>query len=192
MASRPLKRVAAVSTPSEAYPEALFRSVYVDHVQFVFSVLLSFGVSLNVVEDAVQDVFVVVHRRLGEFEGRAKHRTWLFEIALRVAHDYRRSARRRPTEALSEGVADHAPTPADLAVAHEALAHVAEILDGLDDEKRAVIVLADIHGMTANEIAEVVGVNVNTVYSRLRLAREAFEKALARQRAKDRNQGDST
>jgi len=192
MADRPLREVVATAS-LHAAPGAIdsgaFHRLYVENVQFVYGVLLSFGVALAAVEDAVQDVFVVAHRRLPEFEGRAKHRTWLFEIALRVAHDYRRSAKRRSAEPLSEAVADRASTPADVAAAHEALAELGVILDDMDDDKRTVLVLSDLEGMTAAEIAEIVGVGINTVYSRLRLAREALEKAIARRRAAERTKG---
>src|SRR4051794_22631911 len=72
-----------------------FQRIYADHAGFVFRVLRGMGVADSGVEDALQDVFVVVHRRLPEFDGRYSMRTWLFEIALRVASDHRRKQRRR-------------------------------------------------------------------------------------------------
>ncbi|HLL20652.1 MAG TPA: sigma-70 family RNA polymerase sigma factor, partial [Kofleriaceae bacterium] len=80
-----------------------FDEVYTQHAAFVWRVLRTFGVGESQIEDAVQDVFVVVHRRLGEWEGRAAITTWLFAIARRVASTYRRRGGAHPTEELVAG-----------------------------------------------------------------------------------------
>jgi RNA polymerase sigma-70 factor (ECF subfamily) len=159
---------------------ASFDTVYAQNVAFVWRVLRGMGVSDAIVEDAVQDVFVVVHRRLPEFDGRHAIRTWLFAIAYRVARDHVRRARRVWTQdPLEHQLRDAAPTPDESAERTEALRVVSELLDQLDDEKRAVLVLAEIEGMTAQEIADATGAGLNTVYTRLRRARLALNKMLA-------------
>jgi RNA polymerase sigma-70 factor (ECF subfamily) len=132
------------------------------------------------VEDAVQDVFVVVHRRMAERDPATPMRAWPFEIVRRVAHDHRRAARRKDiAEPLSDAVgATAAPGPARLAEASEELRLVESILADMDEDRRAVFVLSEIEQMTAPEIAETLGCNLNTVYSRLRRAREAFHAAV--------------
>jgi RNA polymerase sigma-70 factor (ECF subfamily) len=156
-----------------------FDSVYTKQVGFVWRALRGMGVPDEAVEDAVQEVFVVVHRRLADFDGRHSIRTWLFAIAYRVACDQRRRARRmRGQEPLETQLRDGALTPHESAEQAESLRAVAELLDALDDEKRAVIVLADIEGMTAPEIAEATGVGLNTVYTRLRRARLQLNQLL--------------
>jgi RNA polymerase sigma-70 factor (ECF subfamily) len=172
------------------YPRALvssegalsFEEIYREHAPFVWRTLRALGVPPSTIEDAVQDLFVVVHRRLPEFEGRAAMRTWLFEIALRVARDHRRAELRRGVpEALDEALPCVEPTPAESATAAEALRLVERALDTLDEERREVFVLAEIEQLTAPEMATVLHVPINTVYSRLRRARGDFEQAFARQ-----------
>lgn len=158
-----------------------FDAVYAAQFEAVTRCLLSLGVPEASIEDALQDVFVVVHRRLGEFEGRSSLKTWVLAIAVRVAHDYRRALRRKGGgEPLSEEITDAAPAPDEVAAQSEALGLMARLLDQLDPLKRTAFVLAEIEQMTAPEIADVLAVPVNTVYSRIRLARREFEALLAR------------
>src|SRR5882724_11429589 len=93
-------------------PVRAFEDVYATHVAFVWRVLRTFGVHEAQIEDAVQDVFVVVHRRLGEWQGKAAITTWLFSIARRVASNHRRRAVRR-TESPVDEIADAHPGEAD-------------------------------------------------------------------------------
>ncbi len=158
-----------------------FDEVYDHYVVFVWRTLRALGVPDSALEDAVQDVFVVVHRRLPEFEGRAKLTSWLFAIARRVARNHR-----RPREAsgdvvdLEEQVRDDRPTPYEAAVQTEAVALLERILDRLDEKQRICFVLMDIEQMTAEEVAALLEVNVHTVYSRRRLARLEFNRLAAR------------
>lgn len=138
-------------------------------------------------DDVVQEVFVIVHRRLGEFEGRSALRTWLFGITLRVARDHRRQAARKGPEAAvdPDTLRANAPGPAEAMEKAEAARVLHAILDEMDDERREVFVMAELEQMTMPDIAGTLGVNVNTAYARLRAARQAFEAALARHRARD-------
>lgn len=156
-----------------------FDSVYADHAAFVWRVLRGMGVSEPIVEDAMQDVFMVVHRRLGEFDGLGSVKTWLFQIAFRTACAYRRKLRRAGEhEPFEDRLEARTRSPADEAERRETLSLVVGLLDRLDDDKRAVLVLADIEEMTAPEIAIVTGTPLNTVYSRLRRARTELSHAL--------------
>ena len=184
--AEPLARPRVVSDVAPA--PLTFESVYDRWFDFVWRTVRRLGVADASVDDAVQDVFVVVHRRLGDFEGRSSVKTWLFGISMRVAKDYRRSAsRRRPTEPLRESLVD-APCgcPMENAAQNEAVQLLHELLDTLDDDKRAVFVMAELEQMSVPEIADALEVNLNTVYSRLRAARAAFEKAVSRQRAREK------
>lgn len=156
-----------------------FELVYNDYFDFVWRSLRRLGVPEASADDALQDVFVVVHRRLGEFGGRSSLKTWLFGIAMRVTSDHRRRVRRKGGhEPLDEAVADPAPSPQEKAANAEMLSLLDRALDALDDDRRAIFVLAELEQMSAPEIAEALGVKLNTVYSRLRLARQDFERAL--------------
>ncbi len=145
------------------------------------------GVADSAVEDAVQDVFMVVLRRLPEFDGRHSVKSWLYQIAFRVACDYRRKSRRALMgQPLDDQLRDSTPGPSESTERLRALRLVEQLLDGMDDDKRAMLVLADIEQMTAPEIAELTGTKLNTVYTRLRRARRQFNQALA-----ERNRSES-
>ncbi len=174
------------STPRARAIAMDFTSVYDEHFAFVWRSLRRLGVPDRALDDAAQDVFIVVHRRLAEFEGRSSIKSWLFGIARRVAHDHRRRiGRKERTEELRETTADpRGVTPAHDAERAQAVRVLHEILAGLDDDKREVFVLAELEQMTVPEIADAIGVNLNTVYSRLRAVRQAFDAAVQRRLAK--------
>jgi len=162
-----------------------FRALYDTHIDFVWRNLRRLGVFDSDVEDRSQEVFVVAHRRFDEFEDRGHGaRAWLFQIVLRVASDARRHRRRHP-EVPDGGDATERvsvePTQPDAIVQREALSRLDAALAEIDLERRAVLVLHEIEEMTAPMIAQVLSVPINTVYSRLRVARLKLEEALARQ-----------
>jgi RNA polymerase sigma-70 factor (ECF subfamily) len=178
--TRVLFRVAGENARVSTATRFEFDDVYSANVDFVWRVLRGMGVSDPLIDDAAQDVFVVVHRRLAEFDGRFAVKTWLFEIAYRIACDYRRKGRRLAGHGpLEEDVRDRAPSPSDSAEGSESLRFLEGLLDRMDDEKRAVLVLSGIEGMTAPEIAAVTATPLNTVYTRLRRARAELSDALA-------------
>ena len=157
-----------------------FDDVYAAHVAFVWRVLRTFGVSDAQLEDAVQDVFVVVHRRLPEWEGRSAMTTWLFAIARRVASSHRRRAGSDRTETLVEEPAGGSDTFAAMSRA-QASATVFSILQQLDEDKRIVFALVELEQLSVPEVAQMLELKLNTAYSRLRLARAAFEAAVREQ-----------
>jgi RNA polymerase sigma-70 factor (ECF subfamily) len=141
------------------------------------------GVSDASVDDVVQDVFLVLHRRLGEHDGRAPLRTWLFGILSFVVRDHRRRYRRKegrcvpppPESERNIALACPNPTPAAVAEQSERIALLERLLDELDDRKREILILAYLEQMTVPEIADLLGLNLNTAYSRLRAAKQAFD-----------------
>lgn len=173
---------------AEARPLRL-EDIYEEHFDFVWRSARRMGVREAAVDDVVQEVFLVAHRRLADFEGRSSIKTWLFAILMRVVSDYRRTLRRKGGLAPlpDDGVVcdDRGACPAGQTEHREAVRLLHRLLDALDDEKRAVFVLAELEQMTAPEMSEALGVNLNTVYSRLRAARRDFEKALERHRARE-------
>ena len=154
-----------------------FDEVYAAHFAFVWRVLRTFGVAEAALEDAAQDVFVVVHRRLAEFEGRAAITTWLFAIARRVAQAHRRKNNDGRIDPLEEEPAGAADTFAAFSRA-QAAATVMAILDTMDADKRIVFALVELEQLSVPEVARMLELNLNTAYSRLRLARHAFELAV--------------
>ena len=167
-----------------------FDTVYETQMDFVWRTVRRMGVRAADTDDVVQEVFVIVHRRLAEFAGRAQVKTWVFKILVHVVRHYWRTHQRRPGDRAAEDsaaiqtlVADSEHGPAARLERVEAMRVLDRLLAQLDEEKREVFVLAEIEQMTAAEIAEIIEVNVNTVGSRLRAARQEFEKALLRFRA---------
>lgn len=158
-------------------------AVYREHFASVWRVLRRLGVSAAQLDDATQDVFLVVKRKLHELTPAAPLRSWIFAIAVRVAREYRRRAARDQTEQLSDAILDSAPSPARLTELQESIRLLHELLRELDEKKRTVFVLSELEQLSVPEIAEVLAVNLNTVYSRLRSAKLEFEAALRRRRA---------
>jgi RNA polymerase sigma-70 factor (ECF subfamily) len=187
LVSAPLGPSVAAETPAPARTWADFETIYREHFRFVWRTVRRLGIEGALVDDVVQEVFVVVHRRLGDFEGRSAAKTWLYGIVRRVVADHRRTMRRKPLGTAPEGEGlDAASTPE---TGPEASAEQAErvrllhqLLSQLDEAKREVFILAELEGLTLAEIAEALGVNANTVASRLRVARREFEAALEEQR----------
>jgi RNA polymerase sigma-70 factor, ECF subfamily len=167
-----------------------FESIYEAHFDFVWRSARRLGVEESALDDVVQEVFVVVHRRLPEFQRRSSLKTWLFAITLRVASEHRRSCRRNEPERRGDvdpdATEDLRAGPHEAIARAEAAAALRLFLDSLDDDRRAVFILAELEGMSAPEIAEATSSNVNTVYTRLRSARQSFEDAARRHRARER------
>ena len=183
----------SVSAPEPvlAPPKAVVRAplptiaeVFREHAPFVWRALRRLGVPESDVDDVTQEVFVVVHRKLADFEGRSSLRTWIYGICARTASDYRRSGRVR-----REIVTDAPPEAAHDGGQHEALAlrqaraQLDRILDTLDDDKRAVFVLYEIEELSMAEVAEALGCPLQTAYSRLHAARKLVEAGVAKARS---------
>lgn len=168
-----------------------FDEVYREHVAFVWRTLRHLGVAEADAEDGVQDVFVVVHGKLATFEHRSRLSTWIYGICLRVAHARRRRAHVRREVATDPSVL-LVDMPAETEGATEALerreaeAMLDAILDTMPLEQRAVFTLFELDGKSCEEIAELTSAPLGTVYSRLRLAREAFRRATTKLEARAR------
>jgi RNA polymerase sigma-70 factor, ECF subfamily len=177
-------------SPAAAEGVASFKEVYDENFRFVWRSLRRLGVPESDVADCVQDVFLVVHRRLGEFEGRSKVTTWLYGICYRVARDRRRLAHVRRRADDDDGELDERPDErADVAADAErkqGLALLEAMLDEMPIDQRAVFTLFEIDALGGEAIAEMLEIPVGTVYSRLRIAREQFRRSLSRMQARDR------
>lgn len=160
--------------------------IFRQYAPFVWRGLRRLGIAESDVDDVCQEVFVVVHRKLGEFEGRSSLKTWIYGICARTASDYRRSGRVRReviTEAPPE--APHEGGQHEALALKQARATLDRILDDLDDDKRSVFVLYEIEELTMAEVAEALGCPLQTAYSRLHAARKLVE--LGVQRAQPRS-----
>lgn len=166
--------------------EELFRA----HADFVARFLVRLGVAD--VDDLLQEVFLVAHRRGGYSDRGARPTTWLAEIAVRVASTARRTARRRPLmldDVAMEAAPDATASPFDRASHSESLDRVQRTLDALPLDARALFVLFELEGESCDAIAVALGVPVGTVYSRLHGARQAFREAHDRLTVSPRRRG---
>ena len=162
--------------------ERAFRALYEAHSAFVWRNLRRLGVPNADVEDKLQEVFVVAHRRWEEFVDRGHGpRAWLFQIVLRVASDARRHKRRHPVDPDGGAAQDRQSIDAPQTAAidkRQQLDLLDRALSAIDIGRRAVLVLHEIEQMTAPEIARTLDIPLNTVYSRLRVARIELEQEL--------------
>lgn len=182
--------VTALPQPETDYPasgsaervrESLptFTRTYRQHFDFVWRSMRALGVERSQLDDAVQDVFVVVYRRGDDFEGRSSVKSWLFGIAYRVAANYRRSSRRRGSpEELPREIPSPDASPHDAAETGEAARFLRSFVDSLPEQKRVVFVACVLEQMTAPEVAQFVDCKVGTIYTRLRAVRAEFRSAL--------------
>ena len=161
--------------PAECPPLLSFDELYHRHVDFVWRSLGRLGVHGSQIEDAVQDVFIVMHRRLGDLRSDASTKAFCFAIAMRVAQAYRRTARRKgATSVDTNSLADWESSPFDQAARAQAARELQRFLGGLDNNRRAVFLMAELEEKTAPEISQELRVNLSTVYTRLRAARQRF------------------
>lgn len=177
--------VLSAEAPQAALP-ALER-IHAEHAGAVWLALQRLGVREADLEDALQEVFVVVHRRLHTYDREAKLSSWLFGIAIKVAAGFRRKAYNRYERVVAdhdESRRDPSHGPEAAALDAEARRDLAKVLDTLDPRQRAVLVMFEIEGLATGDIAEALGVPVGTVHSRLHAARRAFADAVRRLQAR--------
>ncbi len=170
--------VHAVSRPVD------IATIFREHGPYIHTALRSLGVLASDVDDAFQEVFVVIHRRLGEFEDRGGSlRAWVYGICVRVALRAR-SRRSAAREIASDDVPESVDpmTPAEHLSERQAREILNMILDEIDDEKRQVFVLYELEELSMQEVAQSLECPVQTAYSRLRAAREAVDAAVRRYR----------
>ncbi len=165
-----------VSMSAELPP---FTELYREHFAFVWRSARYLGVPYGELDDVAQDVFIVLQRKLADYDGRVSVRGWMYGFVRRVVADHRRRFRRKesklrgaPEEGGLDAYESEHPTPFSSAESSEALRRLDEVVQTLSAEKRETFLLAELEQLSAVEIAESLGTNVNTVYTRLRTARD--------------------
>lgn len=157
--------------------------IYRRHAGFVWRVVRRMGIPDAAAEDVMHEVFMVVHRRHAEYDGRASLTTWLYHLARGVTSNWKRGTARAERRVAALAPPHAHGDPHDATERSEAAAFVRGFLAELDPDKREVFELVEIDGLGVPEVAELVGINLNTTYSRLRAARAAFQRAVTRLRA---------
>jgi RNA polymerase sigma-70 factor (ECF subfamily) len=166
--------------PAPAVPlPPCFDDLYDEYFSFTWRVLRHLGVQGAALHDAAQELWLVVHRQLPDYEARAAVRTWLFEIAINVARNQRRSERRRGgVEALPDQLRAPGGDPEALHVAREAWSAVQQFLDQLPEQDRIIFVCNLVERLPAAEAAQAAKIEVAVVYQRVRVLRRALKSWL--------------
>lgn len=158
-----------------------FAAVFEADFDYVCTSLHRLGARSQDIEDVAHDVFMVLVEKLPHLDRSRSLRPWLFGVATRLLRAHRRKTRASsevPTS--SPDLVDSAPSPSDVTLAAERLRLVDTALEELSDEQRAVFVLHAIDDVPMPEVATSLEIPLNTAYSRYRLAKETFTKALRR------------
>jgi RNA polymerase sigma-70 factor (ECF subfamily) len=184
----PVPASSSSTGPGGPVPVPDFATLYDLHFGFVWRLAANSRVPPSHLDDVVQETFLVIHRKLPTFEGRSSLRTWIAAITRNTAKEFLRRKRNQllGTEIDPDASVATGMTPAEQLEAATAARLLDEFLDEMPEEQRDVFILAEVEQMTANEIADVVQSNPNTVRTRLRAARKSVQASLARHRAKER------
>ena len=167
-----------------------FEDICSQYFDFVWSSARHLGAGKDFIDDVVQDVFIVIHSKLATLQRPEALRSWIYGIVRRILSDYRRSKRTRDAAGATLGAElklsqPCQPSPLEMAERNGELDLLESVLADLDQPKREVFVMVEILEMTVPEVVRVLDIPLNTAYSRLRMARQSFEKALAGQEARD-------
>lgn len=156
--------------------------MFAEHSDFVWRMLRHLGIAAVDVEDAMQEVFVVVHKRLADYEERSSQRAWLYAICSRVSSKHRRSQLRRREATLAElpEVSIDPEQEHDIE-RQEALLLGRRLIDALPEKQRVVFLMYEVDHMPMNEVAAIIGCPIQTAYARLHKARERVRADLTRQ-----------
>ncbi len=166
-----------------------FERIYEEHFGYVWNSLRRLGVYERNLEDVCHEVLMIVYDKLDQYDPDRPLRPWLFGIAFRVASDHRAKASN-----ARELLVDPEPPRQEAGVldqlsASDARDVVMRAIQHIDLERRAVFVLAELDGHAMPAIAESLSIPVDTAYSRLRKARETFERAVREMLTQDTAQG---
>ncbi len=159
-------------------------------MEFVWRTVRYLGVAAPDAQDVAHEVFIIVQRRLADYDPRYRIRSWIAGVTRRVVmHHHRRLTRAEKKIAAVEPTVDPVAAPDEQVLHREAAAFLRRFLDGLSPARREVFVLGELEGLSAPEIADIVDENVNTVYSRLRTTRKAFQASVDRLETIRRREG---
>lgn len=150
-----------------------FVALYRTHASFTWACLRRLGVPPAAIDDAMQELWVTAHRRMASLHGPASAKAWLYGIARRVASHHRRSERRHRRKLDALGAA-----PLREEASREDELVIESILAQLDVRVREAFVLSELEGWSAPEIARATGANTNTIYWRVRVARQELQSQL--------------
>jgi RNA polymerase sigma-70 factor, ECF subfamily len=167
-------------------PVPSFEEVYESTFDLVWRLCANRGVPPGALDDAVQEIFVIVHRKLPEFEGRSSVRTWVAAITRLAAADFLRRLSNRPSGDPLHEMASEGLDPAEALERRRALVVLDEALAKMTEPQREAFLLCDVEQLNSREVAAALGVNDNTIRTRLRAARAVFTATVNRHQAQRR------
>lgn len=179
-AERDALLISRLHSGSASQRESAYAEIYESLREPVLSLCLHLTQNAADAEDAVQDVFLAVHRAIGAFRGESKLSTWVFRIAVRAALNRKASSHRHRGEEVPEGAVHPQP---DLESAVDAQLRAEQLyraMDALSADHRTVLSLFAVRGLSHREIADILGIKEGTVWSRLHLARKRLAEELER------------
>ena len=162
-----------------AHAASGLREIFEAEFDYVCRAHRRLGVPERDLEDAAQETFLAVHAKLDTYDPSRPLRPWLFGFVLRIAANHRRKRTPEPL-ARVDGMALRSESPEQQAAEKEAKTLAMRALERMDPDRREIFVMHDLEGFGAPEIAALLALQVNTVYSRLRVARDEFERMAAR------------
>ncbi|MEO7033438.1 MAG: sigma-70 family RNA polymerase sigma factor [Polyangiaceae bacterium] len=171
-------------------PVPSFKEVYQLYFEFVWRSARRLGVEVSGMDDLVQEVFMVVHTRMHTLEKPEALRSWIYGVIRRTASNHRRARRANPGALTGDPgcgeATSHEPTPLEQTERNAALHLLTSLLETLPEPKREIFSLVEVDELSVTEAAELLALPLNTAYSRLRSARQAFEIAVARHEARNK------
>jgi RNA polymerase sigma-70 factor, ECF subfamily len=192
-AADPVRPDCGARPSSDASEVASFQAVYRTYFDFVWSTVRRFGVTQEAVDDVVQEVFIVVHSKLDTLERPEALRSWIYSVVRRTVSTYHRAKHTRAALAvqadIDSEVVSQEPTPLARTETNAELQVLQELLAEMDEPKREVFALVELEELSIPEVSELLSIPLNTAYSRLRSARQAFSAALARHEARTSKRG---
>jgi len=162
-----------------------FEALVVKYQDRIYRVVQRMVGGSEAVDDIAQEVFIRAYRSIGDFKGESSLYTWLYKIALNLCRNFYRTRGRRPVhEEIGEDgsttvLEAEGGSPEDEVLRREFWEQLRRGLDGLPEEQREAIVLCDLEGMSYEEMADVMGVPIGTVRSRIFRGRRALQERLA-------------
>lgn len=161
----------------------LFDQLYGEHCAYMCRSLRRLGVVERDIEDVMQEVFIAVHKHLGDYDPSRPIKPWLFGFAYHTAANYHRGARRRPESVDEPPNERQETTPEDHLLMLERRRLLRRALEQLDLEHRAAVILVDLDDVDPKAVAEALDLPLPTVYSRVRNGRLKLRQAIESIRA---------
>ncbi|HEY4106043.1 MAG TPA: sigma-70 family RNA polymerase sigma factor [Polyangiaceae bacterium] len=186
----PLSIVKGDPSPGPTLMLPPFQTIYRQYFDFVWASARRLGVPSEAMDDVVQEIFVVIHTKMHSIEKPDALRSWIYGVVRRTVSGHRRSRRAEVSNGRSLDAGTDAespePTPFEHTERNADLELLSTLLNELDEPKREVFALVEVDELTVPEAAEALQIPLNTAYSRLRAARQAFEAALGRHEARNK------